>query len=390
MELLFGIILGLFILVLLVVVHEIGHGVVARRNGVDVEEFGVGFPPLAWGKKIKKSFLGEDVLYSVNWLPLGGFVRLKGEYDSAKVKGGYGAASYWVKTKILFAGVVMNWLVAVLLFTVLAWTGLPKIIDNQFTVPSDARITQQGSPDVSVSQVVAGSPAAQAGLKEQDILVSLAGEKIKSSSQFVQLTKQHQGEKVTIDFLRNSQKKHVEVQLRSGGSGGYLGVGASGGAQEVIHTTWSAPVVGVGTTIQLTGVTLQGLGDMVANLAQGLVNRVSSNEATRQAGERSLETVSNSVAGPVGILGVIFPQAGQAGVTPVVFLTAIISLSLAVMNVLPIPALDGGRWFVMTLYKIRGKVLTKEREESIQGTGMLVLFGLIILITIADIGKVLR
>ena len=101
MGLLFGLLLGVCILVLLVVVHEIGHGIVARRNGVEVEEFGIGFPPLAWGRKIKKSFLGKNVLYSVNWLPLGGFVRLKGEYDSATVKGGYGAASYWVKTKIV-------------------------------------------------------------------------------------------------------------------------------------------------------------------------------------------------------------------------------------------------------------------------------------------------
>ena len=94
MELLFGIVLGLFILVLLVAIHEVGHGIVARRNGVDVEEFGVGFPPLAWGKRVKRSFLGKDVLYSINWLPLGGFVRLKGEYDASKVKGGYGAASF--------------------------------------------------------------------------------------------------------------------------------------------------------------------------------------------------------------------------------------------------------------------------------------------------------
>ena len=180
------------------------------------------------------------------------------------------------------------------------------------------------------------------------------------------------------------------MQLRGGDAGGYLGVGASGGAQEVIHATWSAPIVGVGTTVQLTWVTLQGLGGMVANLVTGSIDRFSGDEQTRQEGERSLASVSDSVAGPVGILGVIFPQAGQAGLTPVIFLTAIISLSLAVMNTLPIPALDGGRWTVMTIYKLRKKVLTKEREESIQGTGMLVLFGLIILITIADIGKVLR
>lgn len=390
MGLLFGIILGLFILVLLVVVHEIGHGIVARRNGVVVEEFGVGFPPLAWGKKVARSFLGKNVLFSINWLPLGGFVRLKGEYDSATVKGGYGAASYWVKTKILFAGVAMNWLVAMLLFTILALTGMPKIIDNQFSVRSDTRVTQQGSADVTVSQVVAGSPAATVGLKDGDVITSIAGTGVTSAAQFVSLTKEHKGEKVTIAYTRDGEPKQATVQLRDGGSGGYLGVGASGGAQEVLHATWSAPIVGVGTTVQLTWVTLQGLGGMVANLATGLADQLSTNEQTRRQGGESLATVSNSVAGPVGILGVIFPEAGRAGLTTVIFLTAIISLSLAVMNTLPIPALDGGRWTVMTIYKLRNKVLTKEREESIQGTGMMVLFGLIILITIADIGKVFK
>lgn len=390
MGLLFGIILGLCILVLLVVVHEIGHGIVARRNGVEVEEFGIGFPPLAWGRKIKKSFLGKNVLYSVNWLPLGGFVRLKGEYDSATVKGGYGAASYWVKTKILFAGVAMNWFVAIVLFTILALTGMPKIIENQFSIPADTRITRQGSPDVTVSQIVADSPAAKAGIKDGDKITSVAGTTVTSASQFVALTKAHKGEKIQILYERNGHTHEVTAQLRDGGSSGYLGVGATGGAQEVIHATWSAPLVGIGTTAQLTWVTLQGLGGMVANLATGLVDQLSTNSQTREQGGQALATVSSSVAGPVGILGVIFPQAGQAGVTPVVFLTAIISLSLAVMNTLPIPALDGGRWAVMTIYKLRKRALTKEREESIQGTGMLVLFGLIILITIADIGKVLK
>ena len=103
-----GIITGLIILVLLVVVHELGHGIVARRNGVIVEEFGIGFPPKAWGKKVKRSILGENVLFTLNWLPLGGFVKLQGEHDAANKKGDYGAATYWQKTKILLAGVVMK------------------------------------------------------------------------------------------------------------------------------------------------------------------------------------------------------------------------------------------------------------------------------------------
>lgn len=390
MELVFGIILGLFVLVLLVVVHEIGHGVVARRNGVEVEEFGVGFPPLAWGKKIKKSFLGKDVRYSVNWLPLGGFVRLKGEYDDAKVPGGYGAASYWAKTKILFAGVAMNWLVAILLFTILAWMGLPKIIDNQFSIASDTQIVERGSAQVTVAQVVDGSPAEKAGFLPDDVLVSLNDTQLKSSAQFAALTAENKGQKVQVRYERDGAMATKVVQLRDSDTEGYLGIAASGGVQELLRATWSAPVVGVGTTVQLTYVTLQGLGKLLGDLGTGFVSQFSTNEEVRRNGDESLAAAGNSVAGPVGIVGVIFPQAGQAGLTPILFLTAIISLSLAVMNALPIPALDGGRWTVMTFYRLRKKTLTREREESIQGIGMLTLFGLIILVTIADIGKVLQ
>lgn len=390
MELVFGIILGLFVLVLLVVVHEIGHGVVARRNGVEVEEFGVGFPPLAWGKKIKKSFLGKDVRYSINWLPLGGFVRLKGEYDDAKVSGGYGAASYWAKTKILFAGVAMNWLVAILLFTVLAWMGLPKIIDNQFSVASDTQIVERGSARVTVAQVVEGSPAEKAGFLPDDVLLSLNGTQLKSSAQFAELTAENKGREVQVRYERDDAVETKVVQLRDNDTEGYLGIAASGGVQELLRSTWSAPVVGVGTTVQLTYVTLQGLGKLLGDLGTGFVSQFSANEEVRRNGDESLAAAGNSVAGPVGIVGVIFPQAGQAGLTPILFLTAIISLSLAVMNALPIPALDGGRWTVMTIYRLRKKTLTREREESIQGIGMLTLFGLIILVTVADIGKVIQ
>ena len=94
-----GVLLGLFVLILLVVLHELGHAIVAKRNGVKVEEFGVGFPPAAKKWKVKRSFLGENVTFSLNWLPLGGFVRLKGEYDSAKGEGTYGGSTFWVRRK---------------------------------------------------------------------------------------------------------------------------------------------------------------------------------------------------------------------------------------------------------------------------------------------------
>src|SRR5271170_1528404 len=104
---LFLLVLSLFLIICLVVVHEFGHFIVARRNGVEVEEFGIGFPPRAWHKKMKSGF---D--FSLNWTPLGGFVRLKGAHDTDKVEGGFGRASIWVKVKIMIAGVVMNVLAA--------------------------------------------------------------------------------------------------------------------------------------------------------------------------------------------------------------------------------------------------------------------------------------
>jgi regulator of sigma E protease len=119
----------------------------------------------------------------------------------------------------------------------------------------------------------------------------------------------------------------------------------------------------------------------------GLVLQLSPDAATRETATENLERAGASVAGPVGILGVIFPAAGQDGLVQILFLAAIISLTLAVMNALPIPALDGGRWFVTALFKLLRRPLTKEREEKIHGTGFLVLIGLIILVTIGDVAK---
>src|SRR5688500_13888277 len=116
-------IVGLLLFVGLVVIHEFGHFIVARRNGVEVEEFGIGFPPRAWSKKTKSGFI-----FSLNWLPIGGFVKLKGETDSDKRPGSLGAATTRVKAKIMLAGVVMNLLIAFGLLTILGWVGMPQII----------------------------------------------------------------------------------------------------------------------------------------------------------------------------------------------------------------------------------------------------------------------
>lgn len=124
--------MGLLLFVGLVVIHEWGHFIMARRGGVEVEEFGIGFPPKA--KTIARK---NGTEYTLNWLPLGGFVRLKGEHDSAKSKGSFGAAPLSTKIKIMLAGVVMNLFTAYAMLLLLALIGIPKLVDNQFTVASN-------------------------------------------------------------------------------------------------------------------------------------------------------------------------------------------------------------------------------------------------------------
>src|SRR5665647_2924776 len=180
MELIVGIAVGLIILVFLIVVHELGHATVASRNGVVVEEFGIGFPPRGWSKKLK-----NGVLLSLNWLPLGGFVKLQGEHDAASSKGDYGAASFWQKTKILLAGVITNWAVAVILLTVLAITGLPKILPDQFSIASDTATVQQS---VEITALVPGYPAQKAGLREGDKIIRFAGQEVPTTQALIDLT----------------------------------------------------------------------------------------------------------------------------------------------------------------------------------------------------------
>lgn len=374
--LIIGIIVGLIVLVVLVAAHELGHAIVAKRNGVGVEEFGIGFPPRAWAKKLK-----NGTLFTLNWLPLGGFVRLQGESDDASKKGDYGAATFWVKTKILFAGVLVNWLIAVILLSALALVGLPKIIPNQFSVASDSTTV---SGPVKIGTLSEGYPAQKAGLKTGDTIVALNNTDIESTAQLIAVTKENRGKAVDVTYVRDGKEAVAKANLRDADSAVF---GASLGQRESIKSTWSAPVVGVVTTAQFTWVTIQGLGNLIANFFGGLVGQLSPTQAGRDAATDKLDEASESVAGPVGILGVIFPAASEAGFSQVVFLAAIISLTLAVMNALPIPSLDGGRWFVTALFKAMKKPLTKEREETIHGIGFMVLIGLILLVTVADVLK---
>lgn len=374
-----GVVVGVIVLTVLVVLHELGHAIAARRADVEVKEFGIGFPPRAWARKLK-----NGTLFTLNWLPIGGFVRLKGEYDSAKGNNTYGSRTFWQKTKILLAGVAMNWLTAIVLFTFAALIGLPKLLPNQFTMPGD---TQYDRTPVKVLFVAKDSPAEKAGLMPGDEILIIDNTVVNTSDELAKLTEKYKGQTVELTYERNGQQQTDDVSLNAEAEKGKGYLGVSSGQAESIRATWSAPIVGIATTAQFTAETYSALGSLVGNTVNAIIQKLSFNTAVQKDADKALAEAGNSVTGPLGIFGSLFPNAIKAGVPGVLTLAAVISLSLAVMNSLPIPALDGGRWTVTALFKVGKKKLTKEMEEKIHGTGMLVLLGLIVLITFLDIGK---
>lgn len=359
--------LGILLFIGLVVLHEWGHFLAARRNGVEVEEFGIGFPPRAWKRKTRSGFI-----FSLNWLPIGGFVKLKGENDSATEESSFGAASFKTKTKIMLAGVGMNLLAAFVIFTALGWIGMPHIIDNQYSVKSDTKVV---SREVLVGYVEPGSPADKAGLKTRDRLTVFGppGQtvEITSAAELPKLTKQFAGETVTIGVTRPGKAEAVyKVQLRTAEQakeGGYLGI--SPAEFTMTRATWSAPVQAVGLIGQFTEATFKGLGTALSALFRG---------DTAKASEQ--------VSGPVGIV-VVLKDGSVLGVQFVLLIVGLISLSLAIMNVLPIPALDGGRFYVMLLSRIFGRRLSKDMEERVVGTSFVFLLLLVALITVVDVRR---
>lgn len=421
MNIVLGVIVGLIVLMTLVIAHELGHFIAARRNGVWVEEFGIGFPPRAkawlknpgydkwkkakkaakksgkkFNKKRPKKWLPfpkskwdkkqKDLVLSLNFLPIGGFCAMKGESDNDKRPNSFGRATLWQKTKILFAGVAMNWLVAFILLTVLAFTGMPHFVENQFQIDGDTSVT---NGKVIISKVLDDTPAKKAGLKEKDQIKSIIADgkttEIGDTSELISVNEANRGKTVKYEIERDGKSENIDVMLGSKDATYALGIAMEQKDQALYRSTWSAPLVGAATTVQLTAETFKGLGTAVYNLFSGIFKQFSSDEITREEGKTAIGAAGDSVSGPVGILGVIFPAFVDTGLSNLLFLAALISVSLACMNVLPIPALDGGRFLLIAIYRLRKKELTKETEEKIVSRAFTVLLILIVLITILDI-----
>jgi regulator of sigma E protease len=368
-----SVILFLLVLSVLVLIHEAGHYFAARIFGVKADEFGYGFPPRLIGyvkdkgkwKKVGRNdrTVYKNTIWSINWLPLGGFVKIKGETtDGMNDPDSIHAKPIWQRLLIIAAGVGMNWVLAVVLFMGVFLAGTTVMLDG---VPKEAIITDR---QVIVTQIVPGSPAEQAGIIPGDILRRVEG-KVPQSWEDARNVIQSRGtDPVEIEYEHEGAvliASVIPVQLKELNRPGVgLGMGDVG---HVKFTFVSAFTSAVQATWTLTKTILFTFAEIVHDL---FVKRA----------------VTQEVSGPVGI-AVMTGKIAKQGFVPLLQFAAMLSVNLAVINFLPIPALDGGRAMFLILEAIRRKPISRTLEIGIHNVAFVLLITLILLVTAHDVSK---
>lgn len=347
----------IIVLGLLVFVHELGHFAVARLLGVGVKEFGFGFPPRLWGFKRK------ETEYSINWIPLGGFVRLLGEDGEENDPRSFSVQPAWKRVLILCAGVFMNVVLAIVIFAVGFGIGFPTDVTEG--IPAGARAR---NPQVQVVEVQTDSAATQAGINIGDVLLQVNGVPIGNVGD-AQAAARAAGERaVPVVLRRGTEERTTTATLRMLESTGQPGLGVSLAQTALVsYHPLRAVWEGIQAGLRSLWYIVQAFGQFLGNL---FVHR----------------TVGDDVAGPVGI-AVITGQVAKLGFTYLLQFVALLSLNLAIINILPIPALDGGRLLFIVIEKLRGKPVTQQLEAKIHGTSFAILIGLIALVTLRDVVK---
>lgn len=342
-----------FILVLgvLVVVHEFGHFIMAKLTGVKVEEFAVGFPPRIFSRK-----RGETE-YSINAIPLGGYVKMLGELEHSSDKRAFENKKPVVRFWISIAGVIMNLLLAWLILTIGFAVGMAPIVSSPDSIPG-----KKLSSEIILADITKDSPADKAGIKAEDIVLSATTDgfftPFSSLNQFDQYNTDHKNKTVTYVLKRDDATITKEAKL-SDGSDSQLGVAMIEKVE--IQVLWyKAPVVALRETYRIAQLTFEFLGDMVAKLF-------------------TTGKVAEGVGGPVAIY-TYTGLALKAGIMVLLQFVALLSINLALINILPFPALDGGRLVFIVLEKSLGKRVVRENVENIIHT---VGFGILILLMLA-------
>lgn len=348
-------IIFLLVLSIVVLIHELGHFLSAKKIGIKVEEFGFGYPPKAIGKKI-----GETI-YSLNWLPFGGFVRLYGEQEEGS-EGTNSQKAFYNRSKkersvVILAGVFMNIILAMFCFSLIySIAGIPTEVNY-----------------VTIENIAPNSPAQTAGLQAGDKVIAIDGILMQETNDFVSYLKEKGGQEVKVEVEREEQilDKVLIPRLNPPEGEGALGVVVSN-YDNIFYPWWQMPfrslIVGVEETYTWTKMMFVGLGQMIGGLFSGQ---------------------KPEVRGVVGIYEMTSDIAAM-GILPIIKFIGILSINLAVINVLPFPALDGGRFMFIMLEKVIGKKIKPKIEAYINMAGMAILIGLMVIITVADVIRVVK
>lgn len=353
----------IFILGLLIFVHELGHFIMAKRSGIKVEEFAFGFPPRLI------AFRRGETDYALNLLPFGGYVRMLGEAEDSSKAEKHNARSYahqtpWVRAKVVIAGVVMNFLLGWVLISFGFMLGMDPIATPADQIPF-AIVNQE----VAIAGVAADSAAKSMGIEPGDQVVSINDRVIKVKDELSAATKELKGQDVTLKLVRKGQEINLTGKLGTGDAP--LGVQLAD-ETKVRLPIWWAPIFGVWETIKAAGLIFVGVLGFFKQL-------IGSGQVPEEA------------AGPVGIF--YFTRTVlDLGFTAVLNFIAVLSINLGIINILPIPALDGGRLLFIILEKInRGKkVLNSNIENWAHTIGFVLLIIMILTITYNDILKLGR
>lgn len=364
----------LAVLVVLVLAHELGHFIAAKRAGITVQEFGIGFPPRIG------SVVWRGTRYSLNWIPLGGFVKMLGEDGDAEAEkmrhsglseaavdkamaGAFNRKPVWVRIVVLLAGVVMNFLLAGALFSVALSMPIPE-----------------GRGPLTVEEIQPGSPAEEHGLQVGDEIVAADGRTFEVSSELTEYVRSQAGSPVELTIARDGAQMSLVVEPRVlTDAERALGQGAVGftySPERVVDTpsTVSGPIDAL----------TQGYGE-----AAFLAWRIPGGLADAVGGLLGLNDSAGTAVGPIGIAD----QTGRILQAPLVsqlIFIGLLSVNLAVLNVLPFPPLDGGRIVVVLVEALRRRRLPAEREALIYLTGFMVLIFLVILISIQDVQRLIE
>lgn len=335
-------------LIALMVIHEFGHFIIAKKFGVRVDEFGIGYPPRIFGKKI-----GETI-YSINLIPLGAFVRIYGEEGGADDYRSFTGLKIWKRVLIVLGGVVAFWMASIVLFSIVFAVGA--------NIPVTDDAAGLGSVAVKVFMVAQNSPADLAGLKAGDTILN-----INKISDFQKITNDNKGKEIALTIERQGKTFDVSLTPRvlSPQNEGPVGVALERLATIAQKYPWYlAPVKGATYCFEITVNALKGLYEVFANLFSG--------KGLPQGAE---------FAGPLGIT-VFLASAVNGGIGFFLYFIGVISVFVAIFNLFPIPALDGGKLIFLLIEKIQKKPVPVKVEQSITVAFFIILITLSIFITV--------